>query len=91
MLKEVMQLVAPLREVSTCAYLYGSQVDQPNPANDVDLLFICEKDQKNLLIKQLQDVQADSRYLLHPVFLSREAFDRNPRFATLIQKSVRLW
>jgi hypothetical protein len=91
MLSEVMQLVAPLREGSECAYLYGSQVDRPNPANDIDLLFICENDHKNLLVKQIQDIQAGSRYLLHPVFVSREAFERNPYFAVLIRKSVRLW
>ena len=83
--------MAPLREVSSCAYLYGSQVDRPNPANDIDLLFICEKDHKNVLIKQIQEIQAGSRYLLHPVFVSREAFERNPRFASLIRNGVRLW
>jgi hypothetical protein len=91
MLKEVMHLVAPLREGSSSAYLYGSQVDRPNPANDIDLLFICEKDRKNLLIKQVQEIQAGSRYLLHPVFVSREAFERNPLFASLVRNGVKLW
>jgi hypothetical protein len=91
MLSEVVQLVAPMREGSECAYLYGSQVDQPNPSNDVDLLFICEKDHKNLLIGKIQDIQAGSRYLLHPVFVARETFERNPYFAALVRKSVRLW
>ena len=90
MLEEVMRLVAPLREASE-AYLYGSQVERPDPANDVDLLFVCEKDRKKLLVEKIRDVQAGSPYLLHPVFVSREVFAQNPHFAALLRGSVRLW
>jgi hypothetical protein len=91
MLNEIMNIVDELRHISKLAYLYGGQVDRPDPANDVDVLFVIEEGSKGKIISQIQSIQRNSKYLLHPVLVSEEAFERNPYFSVLVKDGVRLW
>ncbi len=91
MLNEIMKIVDELRHISKSAYLYGSQVGRPDPTNDVDVLFVINEGSKGQIINQIQSIQTNSKYLLHPVLVSEEAFERNPYFAVLVKDGVRLW
>jgi hypothetical protein len=91
MLNEIKRIVDDLRSISQSAYFYGSQVVRPDPAHDVDMLFVIKEGSKGQIIKRIQAIQTNSQYLLHPVVVSEEAFERNPYFSVLVKDGVRLW
>lgn len=91
MLNQIATSVEDLRAVSKSAYLYGSQVARPDPNNDVDLLFVIDGDRKAEAVRKMRRIQGNSKYLLHPTFVSADTFGRNPYFVSLIKGGIQLW
>ncbi len=91
MINEIARMVRELRSVSEAAYLYGSQVSAPDAGNDVDILFVIQDVNKQEIVRRMQHIQSQSKYLLHPVYVSKQNLQENPMFAVLLKDSVRLW
>ena len=67
------------------AFIYGSQLTESTIQKDIDLVLVCEDDEKRSLAQQLAKIQEEFPCLLHAIFVSRADIQQNPQLRILVR------
>jgi hypothetical protein len=71
--------------------MYGSQLSNPNIQRDVDLVLVCEDEEKDRVAQKLARIQEGFPFLLHAIFVYRSDIKENPQLRKLIRGARPLW